>query len=109
MVSRRRERPRPSRPSLDHRHPAIDVQCGAGDPPGLIGSQIDDGGGDVFRLPKPAQRDRLGQFGLCASLSTSVIAVTTKPGATTLTVIPREATSCASALLMPTRPAFAAA
>lgn len=32
-----------------------------------------------------------------------------KPGAMQLTVIPREATSAASALVMPTRPALAAA
>ena len=37
------------------------------------------------------------------------MSVSMKPGATTLTVMPRAATSCASALLKPIRPAFDAA
>ena len=45
----------------------------------------------------------------CASGSTSVIAERMKPGATQLTVMPRLATSCASAFDMPTSPALEAA
>ena len=37
------------------------------------------------------------------------MSVATKPGATALTVTPRRATSCATVLVMPIRPAFAAA
>ena len=45
----------------------------------------------------------------CDSVSTAVMSVETYPGATTLTVMPREATSRASALLNPITPAFDAA
>ena len=38
---------------LDHRHPAINMQCGTGDPPGLIRCQIGHRGGDVSRLAEP--------------------------------------------------------
>ena len=45
----------------------------------------------------------------CSSLSTAVISVSMKPGATTLTVIPLDATSWARDLANPVSPALAAA
>src|SRR4051812_25647121 len=50
-------------PGLDHRHPAIHVQCGASDPPGLIRGEIGNGGGNVSGLTQPLQRNRLRQPG----------------------------------------------
>ena len=49
-------------------------------------------------------RDRIAAF--WASLSASVIAEVMNPGATQLTVIPRLASSCATALVIPSNPAF---
>ena len=45
----------------------------------------------------------------CLSLRASVIGEAMKPGATQFTVMPRLATSAASAFVMPTTPAFEAA
>ena len=50
-----------------------------------------------------------GIASMTASGTSSVMSVAMKPGATALTVTPRRATSVATVLVMPIRPAFAAA
>ena len=82
----------------------------AGDVAGLVAGQIDHGGGDLVGRAEALRRDAPRVIAaVCFSLSASVIAVAMKPGATQLTVMPREATSWASALVMPIMPALEAA
>jgi hypothetical protein len=47
-----------------HRHPAIDVQCGAGDPGSLIRCQVDHRAGNILGLADAAERNLLGELGL---------------------------------------------
>ena len=82
----------------------------AGDIAGFLAGEIDDGGGDVGARSEPSRPERrAGCASFCASVSASVIGLSMKPGATQLTVMPREATSAASDFVMPIMPALAAA
>ncbi len=81
----------------------------SGDIAGFGAGEEDDRGGDVRAGPvgRRERRERIACF--WASVSESVIGLSMKPGATQLTVTPREATSPASDLDMPIMPALAAA
>ena len=76
----------------------------------LCAGQINRRRADVLARAEPPERHR-GQdrFALLVVQSASVIGLAMKPGAMQLTVMPREATSAASAFDMPIRPALAAA
>ncbi len=78
----------------DHGHAAIHVQGLPGDVGGLVAGQIDHRGRHVAGGAQPAGRDGAQEpLPSAAAFSASVIGVAMKPGATQLTVMPREATS----------------
>ena len=99
-----------SRSSVAHAEAAVDRHERAGDVAGGVGAEEGDDGRHLLGGPEPPERHRLPRPSVRQSSgSPSVMAVTIGPGATTLQVMPRGASSRATARVRPTSPALAAA
>ena len=79
----------PLPPRLNHREATIDPEDLAGDVAGLVGGEEGDGRGDLVDGGEAAPRRGGLDGSLTVAGSESVSSVTTKPGATALTVILR--------------------
>ncbi len=94
---------------LGHVHAAVHMQRVAGNISGRRRSQKYDRCGDILDRTEPSGRDLFDERLALLLRHARVISVSINPGATALTVIPREPTSRASDLVKPIMPALAAA
>jgi len=95
-------------PRLHHHEPAVDGEDVTRDVRGLVGGEERDGVGDLLGRPEAAEGVALRIASWIVSGRPAVSSVSTKPGATALHVMPRLATSRATAFVRPMSPAFAA-